>query len=116
MASGYKNGGGASRTVSSEQTGEESSESDGETEPAKSFHRRLSTNREIKCAVSFVCRICIYHFPAGSVLWLELKRRGLCLHTTGFVTLPVCRLRFTFYNTSLHCMHPLFGIACKTVC
>lgn len=31
--------------------GEDSSESDGETEPAKSFHRRLSTNREIKRSV-----------------------------------------------------------------
>lgn len=31
--------------------GEDSSESEGETEPAKSFHRRLSTNREIKCSV-----------------------------------------------------------------
>lgn len=31
--------------------GEESSESEGETEPAKSFHRRLSTNHEIKCSV-----------------------------------------------------------------
>lgn len=31
--------------------GEESSESDGETEPAKSFHRRLSTNREINSSV-----------------------------------------------------------------
>ncbi|XP_023710920.1 diacylglycerol kinase eta isoform X3 [Cryptotermes secundus] len=52
MASGCKNGGGAARTVSSEQTCEESSESDGETEPAKSFHRRLSTNREIKRAAT----------------------------------------------------------------
>lgn len=33
---------------------EESSESDGETEPAKSFRRRLSTNREIKCSVRSV--------------------------------------------------------------
>ncbi|GLV41416.1 uncharacterized protein CBL_06646 [Carabus blaptoides fortunei] len=32
--------------------GEDSSESEGETEPAKSFHRRLSTNREIKCSAS----------------------------------------------------------------
>lgn len=31
--------------------GEDSSESDGETEPAKSFHRRLSTNREINSSV-----------------------------------------------------------------
>lgn len=30
----------------------DSSESDGETEPARSFHRRISTNKEIKCAVS----------------------------------------------------------------
>ncbi|KAL7648929.1 UNVERIFIED_CONTAM: hypothetical protein RMT77_000864 [Armadillidium vulgare] len=30
----------------------DSSESDGETEPAKSFHRRISTNKEIKCSVS----------------------------------------------------------------
>lgn len=29
----------------------DSSESDGETEPAKSFHRRISTNKEIKCSV-----------------------------------------------------------------
>ncbi|KAJ9585835.1 hypothetical protein L9F63_020537 [Diploptera punctata] len=53
MASGGKHGSGGARRISSEQTGEESSESDGETEPAKSFHRRLSTNREIKCSVSF---------------------------------------------------------------
>jgi hypothetical protein len=59
MASGSRYGVGASRTVSSELTGEESSESDGETEPAKSFHRRISTNREIKCAVSFVYTISI---------------------------------------------------------
>lgn len=48
MASGgesAKNMGGPSPT------GEESSESDGETEPAKSFHRRLSTNREINSSV-----------------------------------------------------------------
>lgn len=31
--------------------GDESSESDGETEPAKSFHRRLSTNKNIKSSV-----------------------------------------------------------------
>uniref|UniRef100_A0A6P7G614 Diacylglycerol kinase eta-like n=1 Tax=Diabrotica virgifera virgifera TaxID=50390 RepID=A0A6P7G614_DIAVI len=31
---------------------DESSESDGETEPAKSFHRRLSTNREINHSAS----------------------------------------------------------------
>lgn len=36
--------------------GEDSSESDGETEPAKSFHRRLSTNREIKRSVC-LCEI-----------------------------------------------------------
>ncbi|XP_042219115.1 diacylglycerol kinase eta-like isoform X2 [Homarus americanus] len=30
----------------------DSSESEGETEPAKSFHRRISTNKEIKCSVS----------------------------------------------------------------
>jgi hypothetical protein len=84
MAYGYSYVKSPSRAVSSQLTGEESSESDGETEPAKSFHRRISTNREIKCAVSFVYTICIHHFPANSVLWLGLKRRGLCLHTTGF--------------------------------
>lgn len=48
MASGSesaKNMGGPSPT------GEDSSESDGETEPAKSFHRRLSTSREINSSV-----------------------------------------------------------------
>lgn len=32
----------------------ESSDSDGETEPAKNFHRRISTNREIKTLVSML--------------------------------------------------------------
>ncbi|XP_068086403.1 diacylglycerol kinase eta [Anabrus simplex] len=43
---------GVTHRIGSEQTGEESSESDGETEPAKSFHRRLSTNRDIKGSAS----------------------------------------------------------------
>lgn len=30
----------------------DSSESDGENEPAESFHRRITTNKEIKCSVS----------------------------------------------------------------
>lgn len=48
MASGSKSGknlGTVSPVI------EDSSESEGETEPAKSFHRRLSTNRDIKCSV-----------------------------------------------------------------
>lgn len=31
---------------------DDSSESDGETEPARAFHRRISTNKEIKSSVS----------------------------------------------------------------
>lgn len=31
---------------------EDSSDSDGETEPAKCFHKRLSTNKQITTAVS----------------------------------------------------------------
>ena len=31
--------------------GEDSSDSDGETEPARSFHRKISTNKDIKCSV-----------------------------------------------------------------
>lgn len=48
MASGI---GGVKDSSGNIPVGEESSESEGETEPAKSFHRRLSTNREIKCSV-----------------------------------------------------------------
>ncbi|KAH0808781.1 hypothetical protein GEV33_014010 [Tenebrio molitor] len=44
--------------------GEDSSESDGETEPAKSFHRRLSTNRDIKCSVGVVLRVKARSFRA----------------------------------------------------
>ena len=33
-------------------TQDDSSESEAETEPAKAFHRRISTNREIKTTVS----------------------------------------------------------------
>ncbi|XP_063242323.1 diacylglycerol kinase eta isoform X2 [Bacillus rossius redtenbacheri] len=51
MAAGGKSAGGVSRRTG-ENTGEESSESDGETEPALSFHRRLSTNKDIKRAAS----------------------------------------------------------------
>lgn len=41
----------ASNKISSA-AGDESSESDGETEPAKSFHRCFSTNKNIKSSVS----------------------------------------------------------------
>lgn len=53
MACGSKS---AKNLGQSSAAGEESSESDGETEPAKSFHRRLSTNREINCSVC-LCEI-----------------------------------------------------------
>lgn len=97
MASGYNHSGGISGRVGSEQAGEESSESDGEAEPDKSFRRRLSSSGEIKRAVSFVCRICIDHYRAGSVL-MERKRRGLCLHTPEFhFYLSTQRLCFATY-------------------
>lgn len=35
----------------SPRSGDESSESDNETEPAKTFHRKLSTRKDIKSAV-----------------------------------------------------------------
>lgn len=47
---------GSSRVMSefsSVTTTEDSSDSDGEFEPAKAFHRRISTNKEIKTTVSF---------------------------------------------------------------
>lgn len=43
---------------------EDSSESEDETEPAKAFHRRLSTNREIKCSVCCVCSCKVRKSPA----------------------------------------------------
>ncbi|XP_071052733.1 diacylglycerol kinase eta isoform X3 [Onthophagus taurus] len=48
MASGGKSAKGSVSPAA----GEDSSESDAETEPAVSFHRRLSTNRDIKCSTS----------------------------------------------------------------
>lgn len=50
MACGSK----SAKNLGQSSPGEDSSESDGETEPAKSFHRRLSTNREIKRSVCHV--------------------------------------------------------------
>lgn len=52
---------------------EESSESETEPEPAKRFHRRISTNREIKSSVSYilevgVCR-CTRLTDAGDMVW-----------------------------------------------
>lgn len=54
-------------TKSAPSAGEDSSESDGETEPAKSFHRRFSTNKNIK---SSVCNIILYSLlnPPHSLL------------------------------------------------
>lgn len=53
MASGGKS---VKNLGSTSPVGDDSSESEGETEPAKSFHRRLSTNHEIKCSVC-LCEI-----------------------------------------------------------
>ena len=52
MASRFKSGMGFVKLENS-QYGEDSSESDNETEPVKSFVRKLSTKREIKTSVSF---------------------------------------------------------------
>lgn len=51
MASGV---GGVSSTekIAGEICEGESSESEAEADPGKPFHRRISTNKEIKCAVS----------------------------------------------------------------
>ena len=99
MASGNQNGGGVTGT---EQTGEDSSESDGETEPAKSFHRRLSTNREIKCAVSFVYRIYIDQILAGSVVTGDKEAWSLftCNRVRDSLLFVDCAARLGFYNTS----------------
>jgi hypothetical protein len=45
--------------------GDDSSESDGETEPAKSFHRRFSTNKNIKSSVNkpiLLCKLAGFFF------------------------------------------------------
>ena len=72
-------------------TGDDSSESDGETEPAKSFHRCFSTNKNIKSSVinfSFL-RACLHIPELCSVLhpvltlfietWVEGALSCLCL-------------------------------------
>ncbi|GJQ85591.1 hypothetical protein Trydic_g20143 [Trypoxylus dichotomus] len=51
MASGGSSSKSGKNLGSASPVNEDSSESETETEPAKSFHRRLSTNREIKCSV-----------------------------------------------------------------
>ena len=53
---------------------DDSSESEGESEPAKSFHRRVSTNKEIKTSVSAVKRTFFQPKPCGflpvfSIFW-----------------------------------------------
>ena len=55
--------------------GEDSSESDGETEPAKSFHRRFSTNKNIKSSVT--CPTCV-----KNLLYSH------CFHSIFLVHLP----------------------------
>lgn len=117
MASGYDNGEGVAGTVGNEQTGEDSSESDGETEPAKSFHRRLSTNREIKCAVSFVCRIYIDHILAGSVVAGGKEAWSLftCNRVRDSLVFVDRAAHSGFYNTSSDCMHSLYCITYKII-
>lgn len=41
----------------SPRTGDESSESENETEPAKIFHRKLSTKKDVKSAVGIGMRV-----------------------------------------------------------
>lgn len=62
--------------------GEDSSESDGETEPAKSFHRRLSTNRDIKCSV---CPLAVLPEKIQKLCFLPIEQRQsmICLFLTG---------------------------------
>lgn len=81
MASGNKS---AKRLGKTTPSGEESSESEEETEPAKSFHRRLSTNHDIKCSVC-LCEIASFsHYCAAEqgqndflfILIPDLGRRG----------------------------------------
>lgn len=43
---------------------DDSSESEGETEPAKSFHRRFSTNKNIKSSASLSFPFFYHHLPA----------------------------------------------------
>lgn len=118
MASGNDSGRGVAGTVGTEQTGEDSSESDGETEPAKSFHRRLSTNREIKCAVSFACRIYIDHILAGSVVVGAREAWSLftCNRVRDSLLFVDCAALSAFYDTSSECMHSLYCITYKIIC
>lgn len=44
----------AAAVQGSPRTGDESSESENETEPAKIFHRKLSTKKDVKSAVGIV--------------------------------------------------------------
>lgn len=115
MASGFDSGGSVAGTIGTEQTGEESSESDGETEPAKSFHRRLSTNREIKCAVSFVCRIYIDHILAGSVVTGAKEAWSLftCSRVRDSLLFVDCASCSGFYYISSDCTHSLYCITYK---
>lgn len=117
MASGFDNGRGVAGTVGTEQTGEESSESDGETEPAKSFHRRLSTNREIKRTVSFACRIYIDHILAGSVVVGAKEAWSLftCNRVRDSLLCVDCAARSGLYDTSLDCMHSPYCITYKII-
>ncbi|KFB43894.1 hypothetical protein ZHAS_00011744 [Anopheles sinensis] len=57
----------------SPRTGDESSESENETEPAKIFHRKLSTKKDVKSAVG--------RFAQG-------KREGYC---SGVGTVCACK-------------------------
>jgi len=60
---------------------DDSSESDNETEPARVFQRRISTNKEIRTAVSFIKQTnkgCVKMF------WRWVGETG-CLRAIGFL-------------------------------
>ena len=65
---------------------EDSSDSDGETEPAKNFFRRISTNKEIKTSVSMFMNTIWHLICSESVLvsaWLPCSfNSGGCLENT----------------------------------
>ena len=90
--------GGKNRSGKEMRSHDDSSDSENEAEPAKSFHRRMSTNREIKTTVSD-SRLC---FPRDS----KSRADWYMISTVGRRDFPIFKV--------VPCFTSVFEISFKT--
>lgn len=107
----------AKRLTPSKQHHEESSESENETEPAKIFHRRLSTNAQSSVSIKYFYNI---HHSCNLLFPFNIDCHLMALSPLTYVWLSACAYMFllsletwTMFVVTLY-LFPLSMFASKT--